>query len=164
MNITLKNPTFNHCNGCDSQKPLTELQIRTMSVSLCEECVFQLHQLLATPLARLDAKTRDSLHIAAISFNNSDTTGHIGNIVEAKVYLPGEKVALVTVYTLYDEVQWGVEVYRGTNYIVESKAMSWSKQYKEGIGVPRKYADIVIYLKKLHRREYGSGPINTMTT
>jgi len=54
---------------------------------------------------------------------------------------------------------WGSEIYQGKNYIEYSEDPSFSRNYKNGEGLPEKYKDIVSTLKKMHEDRYGEEEI-----
>ena len=94
--------------------------------------------------------------IQNITYNNPEETGHLANIVVGRIIENGVPKDI----TYYEDDadggnSWGVELYQGSNYI-NSGGRSYSRNFREGQGLPEKYKEIVNELKDHFRKKYGT--------
>lgn len=82
--------------------------------------------------------------------------GYHANIISAYILDDGVKKNL-TFYKQKDSKKypWGTEVYVGKNYIVGSRLNSYSRNYGEWKGLPKKYMDVAKKLRTIHKITYG---------
>lgn len=63
-----------------------------------------------------------------------------------------------TSFTYYEDIEdpkkWGSELYIGSNYNVDSKKKSYSRNYKKWKNLPEKYKDLASDLKEIHSLRY----------
>jgi len=80
--------------------------------------------------------------------------GYYYNIVAFTTVINGEKVMITFYRNPKDPLEYGYEIYMGSNYIIGSNKRSYSKQYKKGMGLPKQYKKIAIDLEKIHDNRY----------